>query len=472
MTRPTPEFTSTASTSTASTSTASTSAATSEATGAPPTSKRYAVCGLSNRGLSLFVRPLLGLADESDDVSGHGELVAILDIDAGRVARFNQLASRSIPSYLPDEFDRMVDETAPDVVLVTSPDATHVDFATAALRRDLDVITEKPMAATCDQVEAIRSAERRSRGSVRVAHNLRYTSRNRYLKRMLQNGLVGRVTSVELAWSVDTFHGSSYFHRWNRRRAHSGGLSVHKACHHFDLVTWLLDDTPDQVFAYGALNYYGPQSPHNPSARDGIAYSPVEQRRRCPYFRRWRSDGEGPDDDHVKVGRTGLDGLPYDVQYPPDRPAWIYDDEIDIEDTYSAVVRYRGGASLSYSVTFSGAWEGYRLALNGTHGRIESRCVDFRDGTGERADSHHIDYYPMFGSAVRHAVAAGAGGHGGADPMVRRDLLVGPSPESLSLQILADSRQGALAVAMGEAVWRSVADNRPYRIADLLGDVD
>jgi predicted dehydrogenase len=434
--------------------------------------KRYAVCGLSNRGLSLFVKPLLGVDDAPDtELSAHGELVAIVDIDAGRVARFNALTSRDIPAYDPDSFDRMVDETAPDVVVVTSPDATHADYAVAALRRDLDVITEKPMAATCAQVDAILSAERRSRGSVRVAHNLRYTPRNRQLKRMLLDGLVGRVTSVDLAWSVDTFHGSSYFHRWNRRRANSGGLSVHKACHHFDLVTWLIDDTPEQVFAYGALNYYGPDSPHNPSRDENADSSLAEQRRRCPYFLRWHADGEGPEDDHLTANRTGLDGLPYDVQYPSDRPLWIYDDEIDIEDTYSAVARYRSGASLSYSVTFSGAWEGYRLAVNGTHGRIESRGVSFRDSGGETTDSNVIDYYPMFGRPERREIAAGVGAHGGADPMIRRDLLVGPAPESHSLQILADSRQGALAVAMGEAVWRSVADNRPYRIAELLREV-
>lgn len=457
----------------------------------PPARRtRYAVCGLSNRGLSLFVGPLLGLAKTGgdsrtgDDMSRYGELVAIVDIDPARVARFNELTGADIPSYLPDDFDRMVNETAPEVVLVTSPDATHADYATAALARDLDVITEKPMAASCAQVQAILQAERRSRGSVRVAHNLRYTPRTRQLKRMMLDGLVGRVTSVDLTWSVDTFHGSSYFHRWNRRRAWSGGLSIHKACHHFDMVTWLLDDTPEQVFAYGALNFYGPASPHNPANRDGTdvpagaddaagagaGSSRRDQRQQCPYHLRWLADDELPDDDHLKP-RTGLYGLPYDVQYPPGEPNWIYDPEIDIEDTYSAVVRYRRGASLSYSVTFSGAWEGYRLAINGTHGRIEACSVDFRDGRGETAESAEILYYPMFGPRQRHDITTGKGSHGGADPLIRRDLLLGPSPESRDLRIMADSRQGALAVAMGEAVWRSVADNRPYGIDELLADV-
>ena len=32
------------------------------------------------------------------------------------------------------------------------------------------------------------------------------------------------------------------------------------------MVNWLVGDVPQQVFAYGALNYYGPNSPHRPEA--------------------------------------------------------------------------------------------------------------------------------------------------------------------------------------------------------------
>ncbi|HVX46349.1 MAG TPA: Gfo/Idh/MocA family oxidoreductase [Mycobacteriales bacterium] len=427
---------------------------------------RYAICGLSNRGISLFVMPLLGVGES--DLSAHGELVAIVDVDRERVEQFNaQPTHASVPYYSPDEFDRMVTETEPDTILVTSPDYTHADYVVRALKHGIDVITEKPMAASCAQVQAIRRAEHESTASVRVTHNMRYQPRNRQIKRMLLDGLVGRVTSVDYLWSLDTYHGASYFYRWNRQRDYSGGLSIHKACHHFDLINWWLDDIPEQVFAYGARNYYGWDSPHNPSRRDGVDYTVAEQKQRCPYFRRWLSDGSLPADDHL-TPRTGSQGLPYGVQYPPDHPIYLYDDQIDIEDTYSAVVRYRRGASMSYAVTFSGAWEGFRVGINGTHGRIETADYSFRQHAEAPPDSRTITYYPMFGERQVHDVAAAAGTHRGADPLIRHDLLVGPAPESQELAIAADSRQGAYAVAIGEGVWRSVRDNRPYTIAELL----
>jgi hypothetical protein len=54
-------------------------------------------------------------------------------------------------------------------------------------------------------------------------------------------------------------------------------LTITKGCHHFDLLSWLLGDRPEQVFAFGARNYYGADSPHNPSRVDGRAYTVAEQ---------------------------------------------------------------------------------------------------------------------------------------------------------------------------------------------------
>ncbi len=43
----------------------------------------------------------------------------------------------------------------------------------------------------------------------------------------------------------------------NFRISHSGGLLVHKATHHFDIVNWLIGQEPQEVFANGALRFYG-----------------------------------------------------------------------------------------------------------------------------------------------------------------------------------------------------------------------
>ena len=202
---------------------------------------RYAICGLSNRALAMFVLPML-----RDPERRLGQPVAIVDPDTARVEEFaRRLAGDAqIRHYRPEHFETMVDEMGPDAVIVTSPDHTHAGYILAALARDLDVITEKPMVSTAADAQRVLDAEHASRASVRVAHNLRYAPRHQEIKRLVQTGAVGRVTHVNLAWQVDVRHGASYFYRWNRSRALSGGLSVHKSCHHLDLVNWWLDERP------------------------------------------------------------------------------------------------------------------------------------------------------------------------------------------------------------------------------------
>ena len=426
---------------------------------------RYAVCGLSARAIGLYLPAM----KNSSAVARASELVSIVDIDQSRVAEYREREKLDIPSFVPEEFDRMVDSTSPDCAIVTTPDGTHVDFIVAALNRDLDVICEKPMVINGEQAQRVFAAEKTSKGSLQVTHNSRYTPGHMQIKQMIRDGLVGRITNVDLSWNIDTYHGASYFYRWNRDRSKSGGMSITKGCHHFDLLNWWIDDIPEEVFAFGALNYYGAKSPHNPSIQDGIDYSPLEQRVRCAYHNRWHSpDASAPSDDHLNQ-RTGANRISNEAQYPSDMPLYLYDEAISIEDTYSAVIRYRGGASVSYSANFSAPWEGYTLVINGTHGRIEKTDRFDRDRPRDSAIRDSVTYYPIFGSRQIHETLPATGLHGGADPLLLQNLFVEPVAQSDLLGLTADSLQAAYAVAVGEAVWRSATEHQAISIQELLG---
>lgn len=429
---------------------------------------RYALCGLSNRAIGMYIPALT----THPVYSRAADLVAVLDMDLPRIEAFKELRGLDFAAYHPDAFDRMVAETEPDVVIVATPDGTHVDYIVKALKYDVDVVTEKPMVIDSEQANRIFAAEATSKGTVRVTHNSRYTAANRQIKQMVLDGLVGRITNVEFVWNIDTYHGSSYFYRWNRDRAKSGGMSITKGCHHFDLLNWWMAAVPQQVFAFGALNYYGANSPWNPSVIDGKDYSVQEQRDRCSYRKRWLTADAPPEDDHLKPGDPGYT-LPNEAQYPHDHPIYIYDADIDIEDTYSAVIRYRGGASATYSANFSAAWEGYTLAINGTAGRLESTHYSAPSRTPFPVpDQQAITYFPMFGERQIHETRTTTGGHGGADPLLLRQLFTGEADEDDELGLAAGSLDGAYAVAVGEAMWRSARENRLITISDLLQTQD
>jgi predicted dehydrogenase len=423
--------------------------------------KRYAFCGLSGRAIYMYLKPLM------TEFKSVGIPVGLLDIDPLRFEVSKQLApgSEDIPTYGADDFERMIDETKPDVVVVAGADHSHAHYTIAALERDLDVICEKPMTSTAADARRVLEAERKSKGSVRVTFNYRYTAANQRIKELLLDGSAGRVTYADLNWMIDTRHGASYFKRWNRTRAASGGLSIHKCSHHFDLLNWWLGQTPVEVFAYGALNHYGRDGDMNPRKVDGRHCTGCPDRQNCHYITRW-------DPRRINQPQRDEHGLGPDNMYTGYRlDQCIFDSEIDIEDTYTATIRYDRGAIATYSIGFSSPYEGYKLAVNGTRARIESEEFTSQKRIPFEVPKQSITLMPLFGDAMqvvhpRH----GQGGHGGGDPLILEDLFIGPNPHR-AYEIQSGARDGALAVAVGEAVWRSVKTGQPVRIADLIGDV-
>lgn len=435
---------------------------------------RYAMAGLSIRGIYAFGLPLLGKAElfGSNDFSAESEIVGIVEPDAARAAAFCKRVERDFPIYSPEEFPRMIAEQKPDTVIVTGPDFTHHDYIVAALRAGCNVVTEKPMVISSEQARSVLTAEKETGQRIHMAHNYRYMPLMQTLKGLLQDGRIGRVTNIEFTYNLDTFHGSSYFFRWNRERAKSGGLNVHKCCHHFDLMNWLLNDHPETLCAFGRRNYYGPEGANRPRSKDGEPLAMAETKANCPYFKRHYAENFSSKRNEIGTNWDNFQ-LPYDQQYPPEEPRYIYDAAIDVEDTYGVVLEYRAGAIVTYSCNFSTPWEGFQLGINGTQGRLEISHHSNPDPTGKlvrRLPEAQIQFYPLYGGRELIPVTPQQGGHDGADPFMQRDIFGSQSVASRELGLMATAYQGAVAVCQGEGVYRSLSTKQTVRMRDLLGE--
>ena len=98
--------------------------------------------------------------------------------------------------------------------------------------------------STGRRAAAIEDAIDRTGREVVITFNYRYSPRNSALRQVIQDGTIGEVTSIDFSWVLDTKHGADYFRRWHREKKNSGGLLIHKASHHFDLVNWWIRIEP------------------------------------------------------------------------------------------------------------------------------------------------------------------------------------------------------------------------------------
>ena len=439
--------------------------------------ERYGLIGTGSRA-GMYIRAMTGTQLGAEHVPGIAELVAWSDVNPGRLDVYERevlAAGHPAPArYSTDDLERMIRDERLDRVIVTSPDFTHADYVVRALRAGADVVVEKPLTIDAESVRRIGAAIAETGREVITTFNYRYSPRNSTLRRVIADGEIGAVTSVHFEWALDTVHGADYFRRWHRQKANSGGLFIHKASHHFDLVNWWIAATPVRVFASGGLRFYGAENAaarglgERPSRGTGVTGDPFAL--------------DLAADEHLK--ELYLDNEHHDG-YLRDRD--VFDAGITIEDNLAALVDYDSGATMSYSLNAHAPWEGYRVTVNGTEGRAELEVVErgavligddgrvvvdpsmnpgYSPEDEVRPDSERLVVQRHWEGARVVPIPEGIGSHGGGDAYLL-DHVFNRVTDDAPLGRVAGYADGVKAVSVGIAGNLSLATGEPVLIADL-----
>jgi predicted dehydrogenase len=386
---------------------------------------RIAQVGTGSRGLHWGGDIVRNYADKL-------EMVGLCDINPKRVAAAKEMMRANCPTFV--EFDRMIEETKPDVVLVTTTDSAHYTYIIRAMELGRDVITEKPLCTDEQQLQAILAAEKKYGRKLTVALNARHYPEAKRIKELLLEKAIGDVISVDYQEYLNIYHGASYFRRWHRLKEYSGTLTVSKSCHHFDQVNWWVDSIPESVVAWGDLKFYGKNHAFRGTRCRGCPYA-----KKCDFFYDITKDKTAM---QLFVGSESEDG------YFPDGCIWRQD--INIQDTYTVMTKYASGARLTYTSNTFLPYEGQEISINGTRGRIDFNMYD----APGYAD-HQLRLTRNFGKSELIPVKQETGGHGGADPSARNLIFRDTgAPDPLGLK--AGSIAGAYSSLVGIAAYRSM----------------
>ena len=359
--------------------------------------KKYALAGASSRAYFSYAKPI---AEKYRDTA---ELVGIYDINMGRSGIIGKDCG-DVPVY--GDFDEMILASKPDSVIVTTVDAYHSDYAVRALELGCEAIVEKPLTIDAPRCRAILDAEKKYGKKVTVIFNMRYVPFVSKIKELVFCGAVGEVYNVHFEWLLDRVmgfgaHGASYFRRWNSRMEKSGGLLLHKCTHHFDFINWVIGAVPKKVSAFGKLNLYGKNGAYR-----GENCRNCGNAKECPFYYRL-TDFER---------QFYAEQEKYDGYY---KDGCVFSEEIDIYDTVSLTALYDGGQTMSYSLNAAAAYEGWRLAINGSKGRLEAFCPL----TGfQSAGANAIKVFDLGDNLSEYRVAELTGDHGGSDDLMRDEI--------------------------------------------------
>lgn len=402
--------------------------------------KKIALIGTGSR--SLYLARIM-------HSQGNARITAVCDTNQTRIDYFIKSLGGGIKKYA--DFDTMLSEAKPDIVMVATVDRYHHQYIVNALDKGFDVLCEKPITIDEEKCMVIREAEKRSGKKVIVTFNCRFMPALIKLKQIVSQGLIGKPLAVNYEYFLNKTHGGDYFKRWHRLMENCGGMLVHKSTHHFDIANWIINDEPQFVSAFGNRLYYGQES-----KKLGERCSECNFTSKCASF----------EDSKASEERLGLYiNAEHEDGYLRDRCA--FDSDTDIYDNMSVSVRYKGGALLTYSLNLFNTYEGYKISITGDKGRVE--ISEPHKEQGIWLPYHKLRLVISAEEEQVYIVPKEGGGHGGADERMVEMLLGSGEEDSLCQR--ADSFEGFKSALIGICANKSIKENKAIDISKYIDAV-
>ncbi len=306
-----------------------------------------------------------------------------------------------------------------DGVFIGTRCSLHASLASKVLASGIPLYLEKPVCISDEQYQLLNAAASGKTSRAVVSFPLRVSPLVREMKRIVDSGLLGKLTMVQAINNVP--YGSVYYHSWYRDPVETGGLFLQKATHDVDYIAYLTGEVPVDAFARTAKLYYKGDKPAGLHCPD------------CAEYRTCRESSYVVKQ-ILKEEVTG--------------DACCFAVDTGNEDGASAIFTLPSGAIVSYNQNFvvkkGAARRGCRLI--GT-----SASVEFDFYTGEIRE----DRYDM-PQTVTHVFQSGAHSHFGGDEALALEfmgLMNGIKPES-------DLRAGLNSAAVCLAAKRSSESGR------------
>ncbi len=167
------------------------------------------------------------------------ELVAVVDIKPDRAEAFSQ--HYEVKAYT--DYRDVLELPNVDAVQIATPHYNHAEIAIAALKAGKDVLTEKPMAISVPDMEAMIQTAKDTKRTLGVIFQNRYNDASQAVKQVIEEGKLGAIngTRAIITWRrTDEYYSESDWKgTWDKE---GGGVLIDQAIHTIDLMQWLVGE--------------------------------------------------------------------------------------------------------------------------------------------------------------------------------------------------------------------------------------
>ena len=363
----------------------------------------FAVCGMGSRGV-VYSGKQLEFPEEM-------EVTAIADVNPERITAANKYLHVPQERLFHSAEEMFRQPKLADVMMITTQDAQHKEHALKAMELGYDLLLEKPISNKLEDVVEIANTAKRLGRTVIVCHVLRYTPFYKTVKRLLQEGVVGKIQSIEAAEWVGHRH---YAHSYCRGNWHnskqSSPMILAKCSHDMDIIYWLAEAQCRKVNSFGRLTHYRKENAPAGSA-ERCSDCPVE----CPWrahdfylprIPKWPTNLIHPEptvENITEALKTSNYGR------------CIYQMDNDVVDHQTVNMELEGGITATFQMNGFAIVDTRTLHIVGTEGEMmgnfRTKELWYQKFGGERVELTQED----LGTETK--------GHGGGDTGIMKDVL-------------------------------------------------
>ena len=225
------------------------------------------IIGVGARGGEAYGRYIYRLKDKY-------KIVSLCDPNEERLEKYGKTYQIEKENCFLDE-EVFFKERRSDLLIIATLDKLHVKMAKKALALGYDILLEKPISDSVEELQELNEAAKKTDCKVMVCHVLRYTEMMRKLKEILDSGAIGRLISIDQTENVVYWHEAHSYVRGNwRNREIAAPMIMAKCCHDLDLLQYFTGSKCKAVSSMGSLAYF---------KKENQPQGAAERCTECPY---------------------------------------------------------------------------------------------------------------------------------------------------------------------------------------------
>lgn len=203
---------------------------------------RYGIIGLGVQG-SYYNKTIFDAGIAKD-----AKVVAMCDISEEKIAEMKEKTENKDVTYFTD-YKEMLDSGLCDAVLIEVPHYQHPEMVMECLKRNINVICEKPAGVYTKQVKEMNEAAKKSGALFGMMFNQRTNPLYKKMRELVQSGAIGKIQRV--TWIITNwFRTQAYYNSGSWRatwRDEGGGVLINQCPHQIDLISWIVGENPEAV---------------------------------------------------------------------------------------------------------------------------------------------------------------------------------------------------------------------------------